>query len=296
MSTAETQDCTGEGVEQLTLTVYSAASPLRHPLRLICEILADLWRCRELAWILFTRDLKAQYRQSYFGFVWMFVPIISTTLVWVFLNSTRVIQVADTPIPYPAYVMIGSLIWGVFTASVNEPLTSFNAGRDVFIKLKVPPEAFILSGMGKVMFDLTMRLLVLVPVFVALKMTPASTAWLFPIGLGCTVLIGVSIGMLMIPIGSLYTDVGRMLAAGLPLCMYLAPVVYPPPTAGWAGTLVQWNPMTPVVVTTRDWLTLGQSSYAPAMVITVMISMFALVLGLIIFRVVLPHLIERMGM
>ena len=296
MSTAEPQDRTGEGVEQLPLTVYSAASPLRYPLQLTGEILADVWRCRELIWILFTRDLKAQYRQSYLGFVWIFVPIISTTLIWVFLNSMRVIKVADTPIPYPAYVMIGSMIWGVFAASVNEPLTAFNAGRDVFTKLKVSPEIFILSGVGRVVFDLMIRLLVLVPVFVVLKIIPASTAWLFPIGLGCTVLIGVSVGVLIIPIGSLYTDVNRMVAAALPFGMYLAPVVYPPPTGGWAGTLVQWNPLTAVVVTTRDWLTLGHSSYASAMVITAVLALIALVLGLIIFRVVLPHLIERMGM
>lgn len=282
--------------QALPVVIYSPASPLQHPVKLIGTILADLWRCRELAWILFTRDLKAQYRQSYLGYVWLFIPVVSTTIVWMFLNSTRVIQVAETPIPYPAYVLLGSLIWGLFTASVNQPLTSFNAGRAVFMKLKVPPEAFILSGLSTIAFELVIRLVVLVPVFIALKMVPASTAWLFPLGLACTVIIGLSIGFLMIPIGSLYVDVSRLVTTALSFAMYLTPVVYPPPSEGWAASVVEWNPMTAVVMTTRDWLTIGQGNYLPAMLLTTMIALAALFLAAIMFRVALPHLIERMGM
>jgi lipopolysaccharide transport system permease protein len=160
-----------------------------------------MWQCRGLMWILFTRDLKAQYRQSYPGFVWLFVPIMSTTIIWWFLNGTRVIQITETPVPYPAYVLIGTLIWGVFVAAVNEPLAAFNVGRQIFVKLKVPPEAFIFSGLAKILFDSLIRILVPAPVFVVLNMTPASTVWLFPMGMACTTLIGLSIGFLMIPIG-----------------------------------------------------------------------------------------------
>lgn len=282
--------------DELPLVVYSPESPLRHPGKLINEIFQDVWRTRELAWMLFTRDLKAQYRQSYLGYVWIFVPVITTTIIWMFLNSTKVIQVAETPIPYPAYVLLGSMVWGVFSSSVTQPLSSFNAGQAVFMKLKVPPEAFILAGLSRIIFELLIRLIVLIPVFMVLKMTPASTAWLFPVGLACTVIIGVAIGFLLLPIGSLYTDVGRILSMALNFGMYLTPVVYPPPESGWAATLIQWNPLTAVVMTTRDWLTLGHSEYTIAMAVTFMTAITVLFAGMVIFRVFLPHLIERYGM
>lgn len=295
MPSGNTNQPTSES-QALPVVVYSPASPLQHPVKLVGTIMTDLWRCRELAWILFTRDLKAQYRQSYLGYIWLFVPVVSTTIVWMFLNSTRVIEVAETPIPYPAYVLLGSMIWGVFTASVNQPLASFQAGQAVFMKLKVPPEAFILSGLSTIAFELVIRLVVLVPVFIALKMVPASTAWLFPLGLACTVIIGLSIGFLMIPIGSLYVDVSRLATTALGFAMYLTPVVYPPPSEGWTATVVKWNPMTAVVMTTRDWLTTGHGSYLSVMLITTVIALVALFLAAIVFRVALPHLIERMGM
>ena len=295
-STSQLPTDDSRAASSLPVAFYSSESPLAQPGKLVQEIFADMWRCRELTWILFTRDLKAQFRQSYFGYIWLFVPVISTTIIWMFLNSTKVIQVAETPIPYPAYVLLGSMIWGVFTASVNQPLASFQVGQSVFMKLKVPPEAFILSGLSRIVFELVIRMLVLFPVFAALKIMPASTFLLFPVGMACTVIIGTSIGFLMIPLGSLYTDVGRVVGTGMGFAMYLTPVVYPPPTTGWAATLVNWNPLTAVVMTTRDWLTLGHSSYLPVMLITTGIAAVLLFFGLIIFRVVLPHLIERMGM
>lgn len=280
----------------LPVTVYSAESPLANPGKLVREIFSDIWRTRELTWILFTRDLKAQYRQSFLGYIWLFVPVLSTTIIWMFLNSTQVIQVAETPIPYPAYVLIGSMIWGVFTASVNQPLASFNAGRAVFMKLKVPPEAFILSGLSKIVFELLIKMLVLIPVFAVLGITPAMTCVLFPVGMACTILVGIAIGFLMIPIGSLYTDVGRLVGTAMAFGMYITPVVYPPPAGGLAAVVIKYNPLTAIVMTTRDWLTLGHSEYLLPMLITTSLSTAALFFGLIIFRVVLPHLIERMGM
>jgi lipopolysaccharide transport system permease protein len=280
----------------LPVVIYSPESPLAHPGKLVKEIFSDIWRCRELTWILFTRDLKAQYRQSYFGYIWLFIPVISTTIIWMFLSSTKAIQVAATPIPYAAYVMLGTMVWGVFTSAINQPLASFQAGQSVFMKLKVPPEAFILAGMSKIVFETLIRMIVLVPVFVLLKVVPASTFWLFPVGLAAAVLVGAAIGFLMIPLGSLYSDVSRLVSTLLGFGMYLTPVVYPPPESGLAATIIEWNPITSIVMVTRDWLTLGHSNYLTPFVITTLVAAIMLFVAIVIFRVVLPHLIERMGM
>ena len=56
----------------LPVVVDSPESPLSEPDKLVRDIAADFWKSRELIWILFMRDLKAQFRQSYFGYVWLF--------------------------------------------------------------------------------------------------------------------------------------------------------------------------------------------------------------------------------
>jgi lipopolysaccharide transport system permease protein len=281
---------------ELPVVVYSSESPLAHPVKLVKEICSDIWRCRELTWILFTRDLKAQYRQTFLGYVWVFVPLLSTMLVWMFLKSSNAIKVADTPISYPAYVMLGSMIWSVFTASLNQPLNSFNAGKTVFMKLKVPAEAFILAGFSSIIFDQIIRMVMLAPILFVLQVPLATTAWLFPVGILCTMILGMALGFLMLPLGSLYTDVTRAVGVVLGFGMYLTPVVYPPPTGGITAKIIHYNPLTAFVMTTRDWLTIGHSDYAFTMLGWTCGAAVLLILALVVFRVTLPRLVERMGM
>lgn len=280
----------------LPVTVYSPESPLKNPANLMHRICWDLWRCRELVWILFTRDLKAQYRQSYFGYIWLFVPVLSTMIVWMFLNSSEVIQVAETPIPYPAYVLIGTIIWTAFTSALNQPLASFQAGQGVFMKLNVPPEVFIFSGLGRLVFDLFIRTLVLIPTFLILGIEPASTCWLFPFGLAAAMLCGAAIGFIILPLGSLYSDVSRVVSIAMGFAMYLTPIVYPPPETGWAATLIRWNPLTSIVVSTRDWLTLGWGHNNMATLTVAGVSLLTLAFAMLFLRAVQPRLVERMGM
>lgn len=281
---------------QLPLIIYQRNSAGIEPLKVTSEIALDLYRSKELIWILFTRDLKAQYRQSVLGYIWLFVPMVSTTIVWMFLSSARVIQVAETPIPYPLFVLIGSMIWGIFLSAVNQPLTSFNQGAQVFMKLRVPPEAFILAGMSHIAFDACIRSVLLIPVFIGLSVYPPSTAFLFPLALVAAGLLGMSIGVLMIPLASLYHDVSRLVSMVLQFAMYLTPVVYPPPKTGWAATLISWNPLTHVVVSGRDWLTTGVSTSNLMFVAILLGALMLLWLGMLVLRSVLPHLVERMGM
>jgi lipopolysaccharide transport system permease protein len=280
----------------LPVVVYSPESPLRHPVRLVRDMLADLWRIRELVWILFLRDLQAQYRQSYLGYFWVIAPPLATSLVWLFLNSTNVVNVAATPIPYAAFLLIGTVLWDTFASAVTTPLSAYNGGKSVFMKLKVPPEAFILKGVATVLFNLFIRLLLLIPVFVLFKIVPPATVLLLPISLAVLVLFGLSLGMLLIPVGALYTDVQRAVGLGIGFVMYTAPIVYPPPKDGLAATLVHWNPLTPVVMTTRDWMTTGASESVPYALAVGFVSLLLAFLAAVVLRITMPHLVARMGM
>ena len=287
---------TAHSIAQLPVVEYSSASVLRNPVGLLKVIGVDLWRCRGLAWVLFHRDLMAQYRQSYLGYLWIFAPVLTTVITWTFLTSQNIVQSFDTDIPYPAYVFVGTLIWTAFSAALTQPLASFTAGSAVFMKLKVAPEAFILAGFGKLAFDLAIRLLMLVLVCVLFKVAPAATAPLVLVAIALAMLLGGAIGVLMIPIGSLYGDVSRIVGMVVAFGMYLTPVVYPVPVAGWSRTLFELNPMTTVVLASRDWLSHGIGSHGPGTILIAVISAILFFVGIVLLRVFLPHLVERMGM
>lgn len=283
-------------VEKLPETVYDSTSDLKNPAKAFTQIVLDLFRSRELIWVLYLRDLRASHRQSLLGLIWMFIPVLSTTLLWTCLSEARVVAVAPTEIPYTLHVLIGSIIWTLFVSCMNQPLSSFNACQSVIMKLKVPPEAFIAASFLSVLTDLFIRLTLLLPVFLFFSFTPALTWPLFFLGLLSSALFGTALGLLMIPLGSLYGDISRIANTATTMGMYLTPVIFPPPKSGIFGWLVNINPMTSIVVMTRDWLTLGHGEYLLPFTIVTITSLFIIIVGMVIFRATLPHLIERMGM
>ncbi len=283
-------------INELPEVTYSPESPLSHPGKLVREVIGDLYRCRELIWILFQRDLKAQFRQSLLGYVWLFLPPVMTTAVWLFLNSQKVISVESPNMPYPLFVMIGSVVWQTFVKLLQSPLQSFNAGKPVFMKLKVPPEAFIAAGTARAVFEFIIYSMVLVPAFFVFQITSTWTIVLLPLFFLALFTLGTALGFLLIPIGSLYGDIAQAVPILMGFLMYMAPVVYPPPTSGLAAKVINWNPVTPILMGTRDALTGGSAEHlAPALII-LLLSTVVLFMSLITVRISLPHLVARMGM
>ena len=152
--------------EPLKEVVYTPESQLRHPRQVIGSMWRDLLASRELAWRLMTRDISAQYRQSLLGIFWAFLPPIAMAMVFVILNSRKLINIAETDIPYPAFAMFGTVLWQVFVDSLNAPLRTVTASKAMLAKINFPKEALVLSAIGQTLFNLSIKLLILIVVFV----------------------------------------------------------------------------------------------------------------------------------
>jgi len=258
-------------------------------------MLKDLRNSRELAWRLFLRNLSAMYRQSVLGIVWAFIPPLLTALVWVFLNSQRVINIESPGIPYPAFVLTSVLLWSVFAQALLAPLTAVMQGKSIFVKINFPREALILSGFLQVAFDFLVKLVLIVIVLIVFKVTLAPTAWLALLGVFSLVALGMALGMIVLPIGMLYTDIQKLIMAITPFWMLLTPVIYPAPREGLATLLNRFNPVSPLLNTTRDWLFVGSSEFASAFFWITGGSLILLFAGLLLFRLAMPIIVERSG-
>src|SRR5688572_16781711 len=103
-------------------TVYTPDSELLNFGALLRNMGRDLLASRELAWRLLVRNISAQYRQSLLGYAWAFVPPIFTSLIWIFLQSQKVLGVGDTAMPYVVFVITGTVLWQTFVEALNSPL------------------------------------------------------------------------------------------------------------------------------------------------------------------------------
>jgi lipopolysaccharide transport system permease protein len=280
----------------LPVIVYSPDSALRNPVRLFREMAAELRDSRELAYVLFKRDLMAQFRQSILGYAWLFFPPIATTLAWFFLNRSGVVRVADTGVPYPVFVMIGTLLWQAFMDSLVKPITALNAAKPMLVKLNFPRIAPIIAGITLTALTSAVRLVLLIPVFLYVGEFPAWTSIFFPLAYLALVLLGSSIGALLTPIGLLYTDIGRGIGMMGQFLMYATPVVYPMATAGLLGTINRINPVTYLIGNGRAVLVGGPFDMLTSALVVTACAFAVLLFAWTVFHITVPRIIERMGM
>jgi lipopolysaccharide transport system permease protein len=279
----------------VAVTVYTPESPLRHPGRFLSGMFRDLRASRELAWRLFVRDTSAQYRQSMLGYVWAFLPPLVASVPFVFLNSQGIVNIERTPIPYPAYALIGTIIWQVFADALNSPLKTVIAAKSMLVRINLPREAILLSGLGQVAFGFLIRIVLLAGVFVWFKIVPPATVFLFPIGVLALMLIGFMFGIALAPLGLLYNDVQQTLPILTTFLMLLTPVVYPPPESGLAAAFAKWNPLSPLILVTREWITIGRATEIEAFLVVTGMAAILLFIAWVIYRLALPHIIARLG-
>ena len=280
---------------ELPVRVYSPEPPIQHPLTLLRDLCKDIAAGRELAWRLFVRDVTAQYRQTYLGYVWAFLPPLVASMTFIFLQGQGIVNIEGTGIPYAAFAIIGTLLWQTFVDSMLSPLNALAGAKSMLAKINFPREAILMAGMYMVGFNLLIRLVLLVAVMVFWQVAPGSTLFFFPIAVLGLALSGFAIGMLLLPVGGLYGDVARGIPIIAQFWMLLTPVVYPARTEGLAGWLAVWNPISPLIMTARSSLTNQPLEQWPAAVLVILCALFFSLLGLLGFRLIMPHLIARMG-
>ncbi len=280
---------------QPPLVVYTPESQIRAPLRLTAAMSQDLLASRELAWRLFLRDLSAQYRQSLFGVLWAFAPPLVTGLIFILLQSRKVINFGDTDIPYPLFVMVGTILWQLFTESLNAPLKAVTAAKPMLVKINFPREALILSAFYMLLFNLLIKSLVIAVFFIIFGVQPTWGLLLAPAAVFALVFLGMCIGLLLTPIGLLYTDVATSIPIILQIFFFATPVVYPPPETFPLSLLAVINPVSPPLIAARDLITKGYVSNWDSFLVIAGVTLVLLLLGWVIYRLALPIIIERIS-
>ena len=282
-------------MNEMRTTIYTPDSLLSNPLRMAREMLRDLAASRELAWRLAVRDLSAQYRQTILGFLWAIILPLANTLIWIFLSRSGVVSVSDTALPYPVYVFTGTMLWAILMDAMNAPLQIATASKSMLAKINFPREALLVSGIYQTLVNALIKVTLLILALLALGIYPDWNVLLFPMGLLSLILVGTVIGLALTPIGLLYTDVGKAIPLLMQFMMFLTPVVFAMPKSGISATLFQLNPLTPVILTARDWLTGFAPEYLGYFVVVNGAAIALLLVFWVVFRLAMPILIERMG-
>jgi len=249
----------------------------------------------ELALRLFIRDVSAQYRQSLLGIFWAFLPPIITGLVFIILQSKRVVNFGETDIPYPVYAIVGTTLWQLFSESISAPLQSVEKARSMLSKINFPREALFVSAFYQMVLSTAIKSVIIAGILIAFEVQVTLGLLLAPVAVLVIILLGMSVGIFLTPIGTLYSDIQRGLLMIMQLWFFVTPVVYPPPQSFPYSLIATVNPVSPILIGARDLITKGELDNMCAFLITACLTLVALLISWLLYRVSLPIIVERMS-
>src|SRR5882757_2943218 len=98
---------------------------------------SDLWRYRELFYILAWRDISVRYKQTAIGVIWAIVrPFLAMVIFTVVFG--RIAKLPSNGIPYPILVFAAMLPWQFFANSLSEASTSLVVNTNLVSKVYFP--------------------------------------------------------------------------------------------------------------------------------------------------------------
>jgi len=256
---------------------------------------SDVIAGRELAWRLFIRDTAAQYRQSVLGYFWVIIPPLTTSIVFILLNSANVLVSKGLGMSYPVYVLIGTVFFGLFTDGMAAPLRTVTASKSLLVKVRFPREALLLTAGAQTLLSFIIRIALLAVCLVFLRAHFAPTLPLAIIPAFGLMVFGIMVGVLTVPLGALYQDITYGIVLLTSALILVTPVAYAPPASGALATVMRYNPLSPLVLCARDLVVTGSTSHLPATLAVTGVCLVLFVIGWVVFRLAVPIIVERLG-
>ena len=251
--------------------------------------LKDVWRYRDLLWLLVKRDFVSFYKQTILGPLWFFIQPLFTTIIFTFVFG-NLAGLSTDGLPQPLFYMAGITAWNYFADCLTKTSTVFRDNAQIFGKVYFPrlimPLSIVVSNL--VRFGVQMLLFFMMLGYYAFSgaaFHSNSFILLFPILVLLMALLGLGLGLIITALTTKYRDLAFLITFGVQLMMYATTVIYPlsaaPANYKW---LVELNPMTGIIEAFRygflgqgvlTWQSLGYS---------VIVTLVSLVLGVIIFN------------
>ncbi len=218
--------------------------------------LRELWRRRDLVWILALRDFRVRYRQAVIGIGWALLQPIAFLVLLYPVFSALAASADGSSAPAWLRLYAGLVLWQVFSGLVSTSAVSLLNNQELVGKVFFPRIFLPLSCALVYLADLCCSLLVLG----GASVVTWQLRWEFlaaPVFVFWTVLFAVGLGVGLSALNAMYRDVSSVLPFLLQAAFFASPIVYDVSVVSerWA-TLLALNPLMTTIQGFR-WSLLG---------------------------------------
>ncbi|UCH93325.1 MAG: ABC transporter permease [Candidatus Aminicenantes bacterium] len=261
------------------------------------EKLKELFKYRQLIVTLVSRELKARYRGTVFGFLWSFLNPLLLLLVFSIVfgiilpgSSGRVENVDIVGIDYAIFLFSGLLPWLWFNSSILESANVLFVHGNLIKKIQFPIEVLPIMVVFTNLVHFVLGVPILVLMIILLGKTIGLTWWLFffPVAVMVQFVFVMGLSFLVSALTVHFRDLKDILANFLTLWFFSTPIIYP-----FAAEAIQkhkalvfalsLNPMTHIVEAYHYTFVFGQLPHWKKLPVTFLVGLIFFYLGYLIF-------------
>jgi lipopolysaccharide transport system permease protein len=250
----------------------------------------DLWRYRELFYILAWRDVAVRYKQTVAGAAWAVVqPLMSMVIMTVIFGKLAGLP-SEGGAPYAIMVFTAMLPWQFFSNALSSASQSIVSNANLISKVYFPRLIIPTSSVVVSFIDFLVAGSVLFGMMIWFQFWPTWRVVTLPLFVTLAILAALGPGLIITALTVRYRDFRFIIPFIIQFGLYLSPVAYSTAVVreklGEALFLLySLNPMVGVIDGFR-WALLGGDStlYWPGFLVSLLLTASLCVIGLLYFR------------
>ena len=244
----------------------------------------DLWRYRELFYILSWRDIKVRYKQTVIGAAWSVIRPLLTTIIFTIVFS-RIAKLQNPgAAPYALMVFAGMLPWQFFSNALSESSNSLIGNANLITKVYFPRMIIPASSVITSLVDLGISFVIMIGMFAWYSFIPSWQIIFLPLFVILAFLCSFGTGLYLTAVNVKYRDFRYIIPFIVQFGLYITPVgfsseIIPEKFRLWYAL----NPMVGIIDGFR-WCILGSPFHLDSFLVSIAVILVFLWIGVYYFR------------
>lgn len=246
----------------------------------------DLWRYRELFYILSWRDLKVRYKQTVMGVAWSVIRPLLTVAIFTVVFSVIGKFEAPFGINYSLVVFAGLLPWQFFASGLTEASNSLIGNERLISKVYFPRMIIPAASVITSLVDFLISFLLMLLLMAFYRTMPAWQIVFLPFFILVAFMASIGAGLWLTALNVKYRDFKHVVPFIVQLGFYASPVPYMTNLVPEKYRLIyHLNPMVGVIDGFR-WCLFGEKMTPDwnGVMISLGVTIFLVALGIRTFR------------
>jgi lipopolysaccharide transport system permease protein len=240
--------------------------------------LGELWQSHELLLSLAWRDIRARYKQTLLGALWILVHPVLAAGIFTFIFTLVADLKAPSGLPYFLFTFAGLLAWNGFSAVLNRSSGALVTNAALVSKIYFPRLILPLATVLTVVVDFLVTLALLAVLLVLFWHLPGWSLLFMPVCVALLWALALGIGLCAAAIAVTYRDALYVLPVLTQFLMWASAVLFPPEQVPSKYlTILYLNPLVSLIEAFR-WSVLGVGrmrwtafGYSAALVVIVLL-------------------------